>query len=273
MNLDSRTIERIVAEVVRRLSQMAGSSTAADAPPALKAAAPPSSAALPSPAPSSAAPSSAALPSPALPTPAPSPSPDTLALDARVITTATIHGRLKGIRRVITEQRAVITPSVRDELRKRNIRLERQESSGSDDNSGDLTIVRCTRDGDAVRATAALPLPARAVERSVDDLSAAVTCAATTVRGSERVAVLMTDEPLAAACLLNRDSAVRAVYARSVDELRQAIAAIGVNVLVIDPRDMTVNQWQVAVKVFRSGLPRVCPSRLNCRAADVEGIR
>jgi hypothetical protein len=49
-----------------------------------------------------------------------------LTLADDVITTRTLEGRLDGVRRVLVEQRAVITPLVRDELKQRNIELVRQ---------------------------------------------------------------------------------------------------------------------------------------------------
>ena len=49
-----------------------------------------------------------------------------LQLDDRLITLATIEGRLDGIDQLVVLAKAVITPSVRDELRDRNIELVRQ---------------------------------------------------------------------------------------------------------------------------------------------------
>ncbi len=237
MNRNTQTIEQIVAEVVRRLSQLA------EASPATSAAA-------------GAAPKS---PSPPPAPPKPVAGSDTLVLDAHVITTATIHGRLKGIRRVVVEHHAVVTPSVKDVLRKQNIRLEHQEATLPGSNSSDLTVVRFTRGDDATRATATLPLPVDAAEQLPCELPAAVAAAAQAVESTDRISILVTDESLAAACLLNRSSHVRAARVRSAEETKQAIRAIGANVVVIDPRDVTANQWNAVVKVFGQDLPRGVP--------------
>jgi hypothetical protein len=50
-----------------------------------------------------------------------------LRLTEKVITTRTIEGHLAGVSRLIIPKRAVVTPAVRDELKKRNIELVRQK--------------------------------------------------------------------------------------------------------------------------------------------------
>ncbi|MGM0490480.1 MAG: hypothetical protein ACQESR_27460 [Planctomycetota bacterium] len=248
MNYDARTIERIVSEVMRRVSSLPDPPPAAPSDPR-----PTPPASPPSPQPAGSAPSA--------PQPAAPPS-DTLMLDARVVTTNTIHGRLKGIRRVVVGTRAVITPSVRDELQKKNIRLERHEAETVAATAANLTIVRCASSNDAARAMTTLPLPTGAVEQRQDELSAAVSYSTQAVHDSGHASVLVTDQALAAVCLLNRSAHVRAAPAGTVEEVREAISAIGVNVLVVDPRRMTANQWNVIIEAFRKDLPHPCPPGL-----------
>ena len=49
-----------------------------------------------------------------------------LIVDESVISMATLEGRLGGIRRVVIEERAVITPAARDELNDQGIELQRR---------------------------------------------------------------------------------------------------------------------------------------------------
>ncbi len=234
---DAQRIEQIVAEVVRRLSELSTASAV--------------------PAPAAAAASNPAAPKPAAPKPAaPALPSDTLVLDVRVISTDTIRGRLQGIRTLVVPRRTVVTPSARDELHKRHVRLEHQAAPATTDQPAELTVVRYTHAADAARACATLPLPSGASEQLRDDLAAAVSVANEAVRCSHRVAVLVTDQTLAAVCLLNRAPHVRAAVARHVDDVPRAIAAIGVNVLIVDPRLMRANQWNVALQVFLQDLPR-----------------
>ena len=52
---------------------------------------------------------------------------DDLRLPERLITRATLQGRLAGVRRIIVEPRAIVTPAVRDELRDQAIELVRRQ--------------------------------------------------------------------------------------------------------------------------------------------------
>jgi hypothetical protein len=88
MNLTAADIDRIVAEVVRRLRALAAT-------------------------PSTPAPSQKAEPT------------SRLNLNDKVITLGTIKGRLEGVSTVIVSDRAIVTPAVKDELRDRKIRWER----------------------------------------------------------------------------------------------------------------------------------------------------
>ena len=56
----------------------------------------------------------------------PEPKPDNskLRLSGRVVTLASMDGRLAGVRQVIVAKGTVVTPAVRDELRKKKIKLD-----------------------------------------------------------------------------------------------------------------------------------------------------
>lgn len=50
----------------------------------------------------------------------------TLQLEDRIVTLAKIEGQLEGIQQLVVMPKAVVTPSVRDELRDKKIELVRQ---------------------------------------------------------------------------------------------------------------------------------------------------
>jgi len=94
MNLTPADIDRIVAEVVRHLRALVATSS----------------------------------------TPAPSQKTEattSLNLNDKVITLASIKGKLEGVTIVIVPERAIVTPAVRDELRDRKIRCERTTKARS----------------------------------------------------------------------------------------------------------------------------------------------
>ena len=49
-----------------------------------------------------------------------------LLLQERLVTRATLEGRLKGVRRVIVGSKALVTPAVRDDLKNQDIALIRR---------------------------------------------------------------------------------------------------------------------------------------------------
>ena len=90
MNLTAADIDRIVAEVVRRLRTMMASSSVAQV---------------------RTAPATATF--------------NELQLDDKVVTLRTLSGRLDGVNKIVVNQRAVVTPAVKDELKQRGIAWER----------------------------------------------------------------------------------------------------------------------------------------------------
>jgi len=241
-------IEAVVAEVIRRLRQLASADDrAASVSPSAS-----SSAAAPiPPAPPALAPS------------APTSQPDDLVLDEPVVTLQMLDGRLSQIHRVLVRRRAVVTPSVRDELRKRNIRLEhRQETTATPPNAGELLIVRCGQSTAAAEAARELTTPAGARVVVCDDLRSAAQTLASTVRDARRIGVLLTEETWLAASVVNRSAVVRGACVRSVDETRAAVASLGANVLIVDPAVVAGHVWNELLEVFRADLPRRCPGLL-----------
>ncbi len=239
-------IETVVAEVLRRLRQLASADASAVSPPVPTA----------SPV--------AATPTPAAPVPpAVARQPDELVLDESVVTLQMLEGRLKQIHRVLVRPRAVVTPSVRDELKKRNIRLEyRQEETVPTKSAGELLIVRCAQSPTAVETARELSTPDGARVIVCDDLRSAAHTLTSTVRDARRIGVLLTDETWLAASLVNRSPVVRGACVRSVDEARAAIAALGANVLIVDPAAVAGHVWNELLDVFRADLPRRCPGPL-----------
>ncbi|NLX55112.1 MAG: hypothetical protein GXY58_08365 [Planctomycetaceae bacterium] len=186
-----------------------------------------------------------------------------LVIEARVVTLADIQRRLDNVRRVLVPQGAVVTPSVKDDLHKRHIRLEYLDTAATERQAaGMLTIGRCTRTPEAARGATRLEPPAGARGIVFDDLRCAAQTVGAIVADANRLGVLLTDDPLPAVCLANRLPAARAAWVRSVAELREAIAAIGLNFLVVDPTELAPRTWHELLAIYRQGLPRRCPPRL-----------
>ncbi|MHB8863721.1 MAG: hypothetical protein ACYC6N_15060, partial [Pirellulaceae bacterium] len=187
-----------------------------------------------------------------------------LVLDARVVTLATIERQLTNIQRVLVRPDAVVTPSVKDDLRKRRVRLEVVAVPvTSDKPAGELTVARCTRTPEGARDATALVHPAGVSVMGFDDLRCATRTVARLLEDVRRVGVVLTDDPLVAVCLANRLPTIRAAWVRNVAELKEAIATIGANLLIVHPGLLTQAIWSEMLSLFRQDLPRRCPGELS----------
>ncbi|MBM4093641.1 MAG: hypothetical protein FJ276_30175 [Planctomycetes bacterium] len=186
-----------------------------------------------------------------------------LVVTARLITLATLAGKLDNVRRLVVVPNAVVTPAVKDELRRRGIAVESRPPDAVPVHAHPVFVIRHAVAPEAVRAASALTGASDPSGPTFADLQGAVCHVAQAVTDPQRVAILLTDDRLAALCLANRHAAVRAAAARSADCVRAAVQEIGANVLVVDPRAVAPGDWSDMLNLFGCGLPRRCPPRLS----------
>jgi len=229
-------IERIVREVVAQLAASSGTvaapaATAADAPPA-------------------------ALPA----------AHGEVFVDARVITLESIAGRLQGAKQLVVSPRALVTPAVRDELRRRGVALVRGSDASSERQGVPrvlLVVGRTRHDPQAVVQML--------VEEGIDVQTESSDCmiastdklAAAVAQG--QLGLLWTRHTAAGLCLANRHAGVRAVLAAGVPATAAAVAAVGANVLVVDPTVGTAYEKKQILRDFCRGGIRPCPEALKER--------
>ncbi len=251
-------IDAIVREVLQRLMQPAA------APPEPRPAAEPQRApsapastpvpAASTPVPAASTPVSAAV-TPEVP-PKPADPPGTLRLAERVITLATLEGRLRGVRRVAVGRSAVVTPSVRDVLGRQGIALVREDLKCA----GSATLMNCqvrVTGADCSAATLSSQLGLQVV--SVDRVAEAVKQSVRDIRTEQKLAIVITRQTALALCLANRHRRVRAAIARCEETVRDAVGSIGANLLVIDPRRAKPEELPRLIRIFAEGGSRDCP--------------
>jgi hypothetical protein len=162
---------------------------------------------------------------------------DELVIPARVVTVSDLVA-LDGVKRLIVPPRAVITPAARDLLRVRGIdvaytvrpaRPMARLAVGSLEAGRDVAalIQKLTADGIEVQRLANTGLGTLVAELA--DL----------VARSGYFGMLWTVQTAAALCLANRHRGVRAVYGSDQATIRQAIEAVGANVLVVRPGSLS----------------------------------
>jgi hypothetical protein len=193
--------------------------------------------------------------------PASQPAADEIVVHARVVTMAEVAERLTGVRRVVVSPRAVVTPAVRDELRRRQVALVHAAPGEPRAASLPRLVVmavpaRC----EPAAVLQSLGREGVQVERhTVECLIAGTDQLAGEITKSNKLAVLYTCYAAAALCLANRYPGVRAVAAGDTAAAAAAVAAVGANLLVLDPDASSEFQQKQILGEFCRGGIRPCP--------------
>ena len=184
----------------------------------------------------------------------------TLLLSSRAVTMNDIAGRLDGVRRVVISRKAIVTPAVCDELIRRGIALERTDAQEDRPAAIRLSLVSMGVEFDSAAISGVLAREGfRTDHAAFDCLIAATDRLAEDILQPETLGVLLTRHVVAGLCLANRHSGVRAAADVS------AIAAIGANLLIVDPRELIFFRLKQIITDFGRGGVRACPKSLSER--------
>lgn len=208
MNLTEHDIQRIVAEVVRRLT---------------------------------------ALPGGEAPTSNGANDNSTVRIDDKLITLAALKGRLQNGQTLSVPPGALVTPAVRDELKQRSVRLIRHgeaktstpEVSSRSTTSSGAKLLAANIGSDYRTATLAQLVKSHRAELqtvAIANLPQVISEQINKVTSSACRAVWFTPQAAQAVCLANRTSGVWAVQGYDHHSLREAMSVTPANVLAIDPR-------------------------------------
>lgn len=191
---------------------------------------------------------------------------DEFSVTHRVVTLEHIEGRLDGLRRLLVPCGAVVTPAVRDELRRKGVTLSFGEAETTMPGDGArLILMVAGRSFDPESLVQGLRGEAVAVDfrradcliRATDELAGEL--AGELADGQTR-AVLITAHPAAAACLANRHRGVRAVQGFDAGKIAADAASVGANLLAVDPAVTGPFLLKKIVTQFCSSGPVTCPS-------------
>ena len=186
--------------------------------------------------------------------------PDCGVITQRLVTLASLEGRLNGVSRLRVPSQAIVTPAVKDELKKRGIRLER---------GGDMAAPACVSRPliglDGVEA-AAIPWQAAVGEHEPITRGGAGTLVellrdlAFRALSERRLAVLATRRAAAAACLAGKVAGLRATVGTDPHTVRDAVRTVGANLLIVDPTRLSRFVLKSLAGEFLQGGWRECPS-------------
>jgi hypothetical protein len=185
----------------------------------------------------------------------------------RVISLATLKGRLDGSRCVRIPRGAVVTPSAHDELRRRGIRIQYLPTAGERAAAATTELLvgtwhpsHCPRSFlEAMRAggqqvtrveLSDSPLP---MTRLLDQLDT----------GSNRLGVLLTDKPSLALCLTNRPPRVRAAWGLDPRSIAEAVSSLAANLLIVEPARHTLSEMVNLTRTFQRTAGASCPQQLK----------
>ncbi|NLS93598.1 MAG: hypothetical protein GXX96_15675 [Planctomycetaceae bacterium] len=185
----------------------------------------------------------------------------------RVVTLAAIGERLASARRLVVQPRAVVTPAVRDELRRRNVTLVVEQptaAAASAANRVALTVLGSKTDpkplaDELARLGMVVDLQTfDCLVRATDDMARRLADGGT-------VGVLLSNYGAVAMCLANRHQGVRAVLASDESRTATDAVSVGANTLILEPRRMAPETMRQIVTAFCRQGPGVCPEELRER--------
>ncbi|MGW8256291.1 MAG: hypothetical protein ACWGMZ_02275 [Thermoguttaceae bacterium] len=184
-----------------------------------------------------------------------------LTVSSQVVTLADLSGKLRGVSRVKVNPRAVITPAVRDTLRQRNIMLSRESPSPQSSGEALRLVIDCFRAKSDPKALAnALEGVGVKVQCYKDDcLIAATDRLGAELKNGKTLGILLTPYTASALCLANRLSGVRAILATDAKRLARDIAAVGANLLVVDPQSIGFFKLSQLAGAYCRGGVKNCP--------------
>ena len=197
------------------------------------------------------------------PLPPPRPVGDVVVVD-RVVTLAGIGERLASARRLVVPPRAVVTPAVRDELRRRNVTLVVEEgTAAATDVCGRVALTVLGSRIDPKPLADDLQRQGLTVEvqrfdcliKANDDMSRRLATSGT-------AGVMLSNYGAVAMCLANRHQGVRAILASDESRTATDAVSVGANLLVLEPRRAAPEAIRKIVAGFCQQGPGECPKEL-----------
>lgn len=202
---------------------------------------------------------------PAPPQPKPSAGDGELVVRSRVVALAELKDRLTSVRKLVVPPQAIVTPAVRDELRRRNIALVfGQKNSVPSSTAGTRLVLMVSHAAmDPAGLVGALKSEGIGVEVQTSEcLIRATDQLAAELSQGEVLAVLATPYVPAALCLANRLAGVRAVIGSDARTVAADTASVGANLLVVNPTALGLFQLRQLVSRFYHEPKHECPKVL-----------
>ncbi len=203
----------------------------------------------------------------AVPTAAPPQTPGQLSLTGKLVTVAQLERRLDGVQQVKVRRGTIVTPAAHDLLRQRQIELCFESSATYKPSSKVAWQLACGVAETSFDPAELLRTAGKngiVVQRLANSgLSGVVDELADRVARSGNLGLLFTGKTTAGLCLANRHHGIRAATAACHVGVKDAIAEIGVNLLLIDPRGKSTFQLTRMTQTYYNTQDRTCPAEFT----------
>ena len=197
-----------------------------------------------------------------------------LTIGAHVVTLVELDGRLQGVKEVAIGPRAIVTPAVRDELRRYKIQIKRmaagQMATGQTQEHG-KHFNQCLNQPSLVVAVcqsgnARQEWLERLGQQGMDRRPLADPCLVSLIEqiaplvvDEKRLGMVVTDKTAPALCLANRQPGIRAILARSEKTIQHDARSVGANLLVLSPSGRSSYQLERLALAFQREGQSGCP--------------
>ena len=212
----------------------------------------------------------------------------TLQLLDTLVTLASLEGRLDGVREVVISPKAIVTPSVRDLLYKKEIRLQSSEfrvqsseceakdkKHSQPDKTTEVWVAlhQLKREPETLlnflqgQAGKGALQPATVVKESFSCIIETTQTASKRLAESDAMrAIIVTNHSAAALVAANRHVAIRAINGENTEQTSQDAAMVGANLLVLHADRLGAWRMKEIARVFLANPKRDCPDFLSGRA-------
>ena len=181
-----------------------------------------------------------------------------LRLDERIVTLAALQDKLSGVELIVVPRGAVLTPSARDEINTRKIKLKFAAGSPGHGRPARRVLLAVTTTYNPVGLFKRLAAAGIQIEQlSAADWKEAVKKMTKELANKDTAGVILTDCPAATACFANRDPAIRAAVAADARSAKDAALSLGANLLVVDPAAHSLYALEKLIREYAKSSPIV----------------
>jgi len=172
----------------------------------------------------------------------------------RVITGALLVEKVNGSNQVRIAPEAILTPSARDFVKQRGIRIIRETAAARLSAVVRWQVIVTKANPNIAAALESLSQSGVAADVKLSALPAEAAAEASSAlcRGEAAQVVVLTDQPELVACLANRNEKIRAAAAANVAAVNRVRVSMQANLIAIDPGSCNAHELKAVLKAFKA---------------------